>query len=72
VTDNKVFVFSAYNEIATRDASNVKRFWSPVMGGGEWAVYVDETAAEIIKLTVHHKNKIVSPNMLGVRTLTIS
>ena len=42
------------------------------MGGGEWAVYVDETAAEIIKLTVHHKNKIVSPNTLGVRTLTIS
>ena len=72
VTDNKVFVFSAYNEISTRDASNVKRFWSPVMGGGEWAVYVDETAAEIIKLTVHHKNKIVSPNTLGVRTLTIS
>ena len=27
---------------------------------------------EIIKLTVHHKNKIVSPNTLGVRTLTIS
>ena len=72
VTDNKVYVFSAYNEISTRDASNVKRFWSPVMGGGEWAVYVDETAAEIIKLTVHHKNKIVSPNTLGVRTLTIS
>lgn len=72
VTDNKVYVFSAYNEISTADASNVKRFWSPVMGGGEWAVYVDQTAAEIIKLTVHHKNKIVSPNTLGVQTLTIS
>ena len=72
VTDNKVFVFSAYNEISTVDASNVKRFWSPVMGGGEWAVYVDETAAEIINVTVHHKNKIVSPNTLGVQTLTIS
>ncbi|MBO7686493.1 MAG: hypothetical protein J6V72_08920 [Kiritimatiellae bacterium] len=72
VTDSKVYIFSAYNEISTVDASNVKRFWSPVQGGGEWAVYVDDTAAEIIKLTVHHKNKIVSPNTLGVRTLTIS
>lgn len=72
ITDNKVYIFGGQSMPSTADASNVKRFWSPVMGGGEWAVYVDETAAEIIKLTVHHKNKIVSPNTLGVRTLTIS
>lgn len=73
VTDNKVFVFTGMQMPSTADTSNVKRFWSSVMGGGEWAVFVDEThSAELTKVTVYHRNAILSPNAVGVQSLTIS
>lgn len=73
ITDNKVFVFSGYTMPSLADTSNVKRFWSPVMGGGEWAVFVDKvTSAELTKVTVYHRSAILSPNTAGVQSLTIS
>lgn len=73
VTGAKVYVFSGQSMPSTADASNVKRFWSPVMGGGEYAVFVDKTTmAELTKVTVFHRSAIVSPNTLGVQSLTIS
>ena len=73
ITDNKVYIFEGQRMPSTRDASNVKRFWSPVMGGGEYAVFVDKTTmAELTKVTVFHRSAIVSPNTLGVQSLTIS
>lgn len=73
ITDNKVFVFTGFTMPSTADTSNVKRFWSPVMGGGEWAVFVDKvTSAELTKVTVYHRSAILSPNTVGVQSLTIS
>ena len=73
ITDNKVFVFNGFTMPSTADTSNVKRFWSPVMGGGEWAVFVDKvTSAELTKVTVYHRSAILSPNTVGVQSLTIS
>lgn len=73
ITDNKVFVFNGFTMPSTSDASNVKRFWSPVVGGGEWAVFVDRThSAELTKVTVYHRSAILSPNTTGVQSLTIS
>lgn len=73
ITDNKVFVFSAMQMPSTADVSNVKRFWSPTVGGGEWSVFVDKTSmAELTKVTVYHRSAILSPNATGVQSLTIS
>ena len=73
IADAKVFVFTGNTMPSTADASNVKRFWSPVVGGGEWAVFVDRThSAELTKDTVYHRSAILSPNAVGVQSLTIS
>ena len=73
IADAKVFVFTGNTMPSTMDASNVKRFWSPVVGGGEWAVFVDRThSAELTKVTVYHRSAILSPNAVGVQSLTIS
>jgi hypothetical protein len=73
ITDNKVFVFNGFTMPSTADTSNVKRFWSSVRGGGEWAVFVDKvTSAELTKVTVYHRSAILSPNTVGVQSLTIS
>ena len=73
ITDNKVFVFSGFTMPSTADTSNVKRYWSSVMGGGEWAVFVDKvTSAELTKVSVYHRSAILSPNTAGVQSLTIS
>ena len=73
IADAKVFVFTGNTMPSTMDASNVKRFWSPVVGGGEWAVFVDRThSAELTKVSVHHRSAILSPNAVGVQSLTIS
>ena len=70
---HKYFVFTGNTMPSTMDASNVKRFWSPVVGGGEWAVFVDRThSAELTKVTVYHRSAIISPNTVGVQSLTIS
>jgi len=71
-TSNVVLLFSAFQNASNEDASNAKLFWSPTMGGGEYAVFKDESSAENIKLTVMHKSQIVLANTLGIRKLTIS
>jgi hypothetical protein len=73
IADAKVFVFTGNTMPSTMDASNVKRLWSPVVGGGEWAVFVDRThSAELTKVSVYHRSTILSPNAVGVQSLTIS
>ena len=73
ITDNKVFVFNGRSMPSLSDPSNIKRFWTPVIGGGEWAVFVDKThSAELTKVTVYHRSEILSPNTTGVQSLTIS
>lgn len=72
VSSNIVLMFTGADSSSTEDPSNAKTFWSPVMGGGEYAVFKDETQAELIKVTVMHKSQIVLTNSLGLQKLTIS
>ena len=72
VSANIVTLFTGADSASTEDASNVKTFWSPAMGGGEYAVFKDETQAEYVKVTVMHKSQIVLTNSLGIQKLTIS
>ena len=67
-----VLLFTGADSASTEDPSNAKTFWSPVMGGGEYAVFKDETQAEYVKVTVMHKSQIVLTNSLGLQKLTIS
>ena len=65
-------MFTGSDAASTEDPSNAKTFWSPVMGGGEYAVFKDETQAEFVKVTVMHKSQIVLTNTLGMQKLTVS
>ena len=72
VSASLVLLFTGADSASTEDPSNAKTFWSPVMGGGEYAVFKDETQAEYVKVTVMHKSQIVLTNSLGLQKLTIS
>ena len=53
------------------DPSNVKRAWSPVTGGGEWAVAIQESAV-YTDITVWHESKIFIPITSGIRKTTVT
>ncbi len=53
------------------DPSNVKRAWSPVTGGGEWAVAIQEQAV-YTDITVWHESKLFIPMSTGIRKTTVT
>lgn len=53
------------------DPSNIKRAWSPVTGGGEWAVAIQEHAV-FTDITVWHESKIFAPMTAGIRKTTVT
>lgn len=53
------------------DVSNVKRAWSPVTGGGEWAVSIQEKEV-YTDITVWHESKIFVPMITGIRKTTVT
>ncbi len=54
------------------DPSNLKRFWTPVEGGGKYRVYEQQVSAKLVDLTVEHYSNVVVTSAAGLRTLTIS
>lgn len=53
------------------DPANIKRCWSPVTGGGEWAVAIQESAV-YTDITVWHESKIIVPITTGIRKTTVT
>lgn len=53
------------------DPSNVKRAWSPVKGGGEWAVAIQEYEV-FTDITVWHESKIFIPFSTGIEKTTVT
>lgn len=53
------------------DPSNVKRAWSPVKGGGEWAVAIQEYDV-FTDITVWHESKIFIPYTAGIEKTTVT
>lgn len=53
------------------DPSNIKRAYSPVTGGGEWAVSIQESAV-YTDITVWHESKIFAPQTTGIRKTTVT
>ena len=69
---NTVLVFQGESGASKDDASTIKRFWTPENGGREYGVYIDETSAKLVKITVAHQSQIVATYNKGVQKLTIS
>jgi len=63
------YSYSANGSPIIDDPSNVKRAWSPVTGGGEWAVAIQEHAV-YTDITVWHESKIFIPITTGIRKTT--
>lgn len=53
------------------DPSNIRRAWSPVEGGGEWAVAIQE-AAVYTDITVWHESLFFTPFTAGIRKIVIA
>jgi|GEM_PF-1609926 len=72
--DTSGLVVYSYNAMASPildDPSNVKRAWSPVDGGGEWAVAIQPSTV-YTDITVWHESLIFIPLLAGIRKLTVS
>lgn len=72
VSANTVLVFQGEKNASKDDPSTIKRFWTPENGGREYGVYIDETHAKLVKITVAHQSQIVATYGEGVQKLTIS
>lgn len=53
------------------DPSNIRRAWSPVKGGGEWAVAIQEQAV-FTDITVWHESLFFTPFTAGIRKIVVS
>lgn len=67
-----VLEFFALDGVTPDDASNTKRFWSAVEGGGKYRVYEQQIGAKLVDLTVEHYSNVIVTSTVGLRKLTIS
>lgn len=72
VVSNLVLMYNAISGADVEDASNVKRFVSPVLGGGDVRVYVQQVNAKLYTITVEHYELIKLTSTLGIRKFTVS
>jgi hypothetical protein len=68
VVGDKVFAYYTKSGAMPNDASNVKRFVTPVAGGGVFRVYV-ENVLKRTKVTVEHYSSIDITSTLGIRKI---
>lgn len=65
------YSYSASDSKIIGDPSNCFRAWSPVKGGGEWAVSIQEYDV-YTDITVWHESKIVIPQTTGIEKTTVT
>ncbi len=70
VIGNEIYAFYARDGISKDEASNLKRFYTPMEEGSAFRVYCDEHA-KYTDLTVEHYSSIVAASNLGVRKLKV-
>lgn len=68
---NKIYLFYTKNDIMKDEPANIKRFVTPIDGGGSFRVYADEHS-KFTDLTVEHYSNVVITSAEGIRKLTIS
>lgn len=72
IVGNLVLMFDAQSGVDAEDPSNIKRFKSPVEGGGYVRVFVQQVNAKIWTITVEHYELTKITSTLGIRKFTIS
>jgi len=71
IVGNVVFLYIAFPGQQLEDASHIKRFIHPALGGGDWGVYIEEHA-NWEDITVQHNSLIRATATVGERMLTIT
>lgn len=71
VLANIAYAYNATESPIIDDPSNVKRAWSPVKGGGQWAVAIQEYEV-YTDITVWQESKIFLPITTGIQKRTIN
>ena len=72
IVNNLVLSFFALKGADLEDASNIKRFVSPVEGGGPLRVYVQQVTSKLVDITVEKYESIKIVSTLGIRQFTVS
>lgn len=72
IVSNKVLLFNALAGLDAEDASNIKRFTSPVEGGGKVRVFSRQISAKLYEIIVEHYEFLKITSTLGIRQLTVS
>jgi hypothetical protein len=72
IVANLVLMFNAMSNADLEDSSNIKRFVSPVEGGGDFRVYVQQISSKLVAVTVEHNSLIAITSTLGIRKFTVS
>lgn len=72
IVANLVVMFMASDGGDVEDPSNIKRFVSPVAGGGEMRVYQQQISAKLVDISVEYYSTIVLTSTLGIRQFTVS
>ncbi|MEM9226570.1 MAG: hypothetical protein AAGA45_01245 [Verrucomicrobiota bacterium] len=70
IVDNAVYAFFEQDGVTKDEPSNLKRFVTPIEGGGSYRVYLEESA-KYTDLTVEHYSTVVATSDLGVKKLTV-
>ncbi len=70
IAGKSIYAFFAQNSISKDEASNLKRFYTPMEEGGAFRVYCDERA-KYTDITVEHYSSIIATSNLGVRKITV-
>ncbi|WOO41166.1 hypothetical protein [Rubellicoccus peritrichatus] len=71
IVGNAVYAFFGQDAYGKDEPSNLKRFVTPVDGGGSFRVYLEESS-KYTDVTVEHYSNIVVTSQLGIRKLTVS
>ena len=64
--------FYAEDGVGIDDPTCLKRFVSPVEGGGLLRVYVQQISAKLVDVTVEHYSNIIATASIGYLRLNIS
>jgi len=71
IVGSVVYAYYAQDTYGKDEPSNLKRFVTPVEGGGHYRVYLEESS-KYTDITVEHYSNIVVTSHLGIRKLTVS
>lgn len=72
IVNNLVLMFNAMTGADAEDPSNIKRFVSPVEGGGYVRVYEQQLTAKLFTISVEHYELTKITSTLGIRKFTVS